>query len=244
MDKRVPESEVPEGLNFIEYTTKAAEFVRERQPPPTESIRGTLTQMGTLLSLLDRLSSCWWGCTGGNHVLHYLVVRGCSNTVAGIQLTNLAFYDEALALARNVAEVGNLLWLFAVDNNSIDRWVKADRRERLRTFSPRAVRDAIEKCGAPLPIGQDTYSELSEMATHVTPEINPQTHKAGERPKTGGILYDANAAERAIEHLALGLAVVGSGGCRVVPSPKEQFDRINKETIALIRRLGASDVAA
>lgn len=234
MDRRPPDDQIPEGLDFLDVVAPATDLLSP------DHVRSTLDGVGTLLSLLDRLGTCWWGCRGGNHVLHYLVIRGCSTTAAGIHLVTLRYYDEALSLARNVAETGNLLWLFAVDNSSITRWMEAERKDRLREFSPRAVREAIEKLDAPLPIDQSTYRKLSEVGTHVTPELRPQTHTDGQRPMTGGIRFDPKAAELAVEHLALALCAVASGGCRVVPAPAATFSRINDATVALIRHLASA----
>lgn len=164
-------------------------------------------------------------------------MRGCSTTMAGIDLVCAGFGDEAISLSRNVAEVGNLLWLFAVVPGSADEWVAADRKTRLRRFSPRAVREAIEKAGAPLPVDQEIYEELCELGPHVTPSTKPQTHRADEQPKTGGVRYDAEMARSALEYLTLALCAVAAGGARVVPVATEHFDVINKATIASISGL-------
>jgi hypothetical protein len=247
MPERVPEDQIPEGLKFLELAEAASGRVSVKAMEDllgSAYLKETLTKMGTLLSLLDRLSTCWWGCTGGGHTMHYLLVRGASTTLAGVQLTKTGYYDEALALARNVQEIGNLLWLFAVDNSSMERWLNADRKVRLRAFSPHAVREAISKIGAPLPVDRETYSELSEIATHVTPQTVPQVHSKGDRPRSGGIRHDLKSAERALEQLALGLSALSAGGCRVVPAPKDRFERINEETIKLIQHFRDSGYLA
>ena len=36
-------------------------------------LAGTIAQLGTVLSLLERGAVCWWGCSGGDHILESLV---------------------------------------------------------------------------------------------------------------------------------------------------------------------------
>src|SRR2546421_338209 len=69
-------------------------------------------ELGTVLSLLDRLSTCSWGCRGGDHVPEYLLGRAVTNLRAAVQLLRLGYYDESLSLTRNAGEVANLLALF------------------------------------------------------------------------------------------------------------------------------------
>lgn len=38
-----------------------------------------LDRFGTVLSLVDRLSSCFWGCHKGDHTAEYLVGRACGS---------------------------------------------------------------------------------------------------------------------------------------------------------------------
>jgi hypothetical protein len=234
------DARIPLGIEFLNVLRGSATRVRGTAWPDlitSDRSKDTLENIGTLLSLLDRLGSCWWECSGGPHLLHYLVIRGCSTTAAGVELVSTGFYDEAISLSRNVAEVGNLLWLFAVAPGSADEWATADRQLRLRRYSPRAVRDAIDAAGAPLPIDQATYQELCELGPHVTPDVTPQTHAKGEQPSTGGLRHNLNSANIALAHLALGICAVAAGGARVVPVPVPQFNQINEATIAAIRAL-------
>ena len=52
---------------------------------------------GTVLSLLDRVGSCFWQCPGGGHKAHmiqYMAARASSFARAAFRLRKLGFYDE------------------------------------------------------------------------------------------------------------------------------------------------------
>src|SRR4030095_16079882 len=70
--------------------------------------------LGRSLLLLTEAGSCQWGCRGGDHIIENLFRRYSNYAFGAIRLTCLGLYDEALALVRSLAEVGNLLQLFSL----------------------------------------------------------------------------------------------------------------------------------
>jgi hypothetical protein len=133
------------------------------------------SELGTVLSLLDRLSSCWWGCRGGDHVPEHLVGRALGDLRSAVQLFRFGYYDESLALTRNAGEVVNLLQLFASDSSALDEWKALPSRERWTRYKPSAVRAKLARSDQVL-ISAERYARLSEVATHVTPNTRPQAH--------------------------------------------------------------------
>jgi hypothetical protein len=76
--------------------------------PASQVARG----LGTVLSLLYRMACCHWGCHGREHVFEYLAGRTCTSAQSSFRLIGFGYYDEALALSRNISEIGNLVHLF------------------------------------------------------------------------------------------------------------------------------------
>lgn len=139
------------------------------------------------LDILQRLATCAAGCRGGSHRLERIAGRSYNVSVGAFALVNLGLYDEARALIRQMVEVVNLLALFTVNPDLYIRWIEVPRSERIRRFSPSAVRRAIEAAETlPLPLEEEWYRELSEDAAHVTPLTVPNAHGRRKRPSIGG----------------------------------------------------------
>jgi len=169
-----------------------------------------LERLGTVLSLLDRLSSCWWGCQNGDHLVEYLVGRAVNLARAAVRLMRFGFYDEALGLSRSIGEIANLLCLFFNDRESFAQW-KAEQSSGGRSdFTPVRVRLKIEALNTgPVPVDKDHYGLLSEISTHVHPRINPQAHNllgiptAGGQIQESGIVVSLNEISLPITFIAL-----------------------------------------
>ena len=69
----------------------------------------TMDALGTALSYLDRMASCWWGCRQSTHIEERLVGKVASNARAALHLMRAGYYDEALGLIRQIGETANLL---------------------------------------------------------------------------------------------------------------------------------------
>jgi hypothetical protein len=78
------------GAEFIKLLEKLENdgFARssDQLPEMGKAAPQTLEHLGTVLSLLDRLASCHWGCKGGDHVAEYLAGRCCSSARASLRL--------------------------------------------------------------------------------------------------------------------------------------------------------------
>lgn len=146
--------------------------------------------LGTVLSLMDRLSSCYWGCHHGDHLTEYLLGRACTSTSAAWILVRHGHYDAALGIARDIGEIANLLMLFSVDTEAFERWRSADDRARMKDFKPSQVRRSLEKRNVPVPVDQHIYKVLSERATHVTPSTRPELYSNVDHPLAGGTFQE------------------------------------------------------
>src|SRR5258706_6370234 len=104
------DANVPEGADFLRAVlgiTATCERSRDDYLA-SKSPEGSITtheHLGTVLSLLDRASSCWWGCRKGDHVAEALVARANSYGLCAFKLARAGFYDEATSLARTIGEM-------------------------------------------------------------------------------------------------------------------------------------------
>ena len=89
---------VPEGLSFLNLVWDQEDSCEtetdSRIPNMGVKAPKCLEHIGTVLSLLDRMASCWWVCRGGDHLIEYLCGRVASNARAALRLLRFGFYDE------------------------------------------------------------------------------------------------------------------------------------------------------
>lgn len=130
-----------------------------------------------------------------------------TSTNAAVRLIGFGYYDEALSLSRSIAETGNLVQLFMVDNRHIRLWLDAADQERRKQYSPVNVRRSLEQLGSVVPTDQTTYSWLCEAGTHVTPKTKPQAHNSIEQPILGAICQPAGV-EMGLSSLAWSVCTV------------------------------------
>ena len=148
--------------------------------------------LGRTLGLLDQIACCAWGCPGTEegHLLHRLIGRGVSNGNAGTELTLIGQYDEAIASARAIGEIANLLWLFEIDRPTMADWQSLEPKMRWREYSPGKVRRKIQALGEPLLVEEQDYRLLSKHGVHVTPTTSPNTMGLNHQPSLGGRYRD------------------------------------------------------
>lgn len=147
--------------------------------------------MGQALALLDAYASCFWKCSGGDHVLERLVGRSNNQARATLRLMLMGSYDEALVLIRGVGETANLLSLFEAQPDALDRWKSVDERTRRQEFAPVAVRRRLKELGTPIQVTSDTYGELSHRNVHANPSTSPQAYDSRGRSKGSGYFQEA-----------------------------------------------------
>lgn len=245
------DANVPEGTDFfrgvLRFTSRCETLTDEYLA--SESPQGRIStheHLGTLLSLLDRASSCWWGCRRGDHAGEMLVGRCCSYGLCVFKLARSGFYDESVSLARTVGEITNLAVLFVTDPSALQDWQSVEERTRRAKYSPGAVRRALEARSFPVPVDQSRYQQLSGKAVHLPPTIPPQMYNAERHPKTGGCFQETGLcfalAEIGYPFSVLGPCAVelcglsGENGAKVCRAA----DALSKSLRALRTRVNAS----
>lgn len=182
-----------------------------RLPHLGEKAPACYENLGKLLSLLDQVVCCAWGCPGteAGHLLHRLVGRAVSSGNAGVELLSMGQYDESLTHARSIGEIANLLWLFAINRPAMEHWRSLEPQQRRKEYRPVTVRTKIQDKGQPLLIEAGDYGLLSEHSVHVTPETSPNSVGVEHRPSLGGIyreemfLLSLNEIARAVSVVSL-----------------------------------------
>jgi hypothetical protein len=203
----------PEGLEFLRAVAGFISRCEARTDEfllAAQDLSETSSLIGTLLSLLDRASSCYWRCRGGDHHAEQLIGRSNNYAMAALRVARSGFYDESIALIRTVGENTNLALLFSLDATALPRWRTETDRQRRDEFSPVKVRTALERLSTPLPVDQHRYAQLSSKSVHATPHIPSQMYNAERTSPAAGTFQEAGMSFCLAE---LGHALSALGPC-------------------------------
>ena len=239
------ETVVPEGRDFLELVWNQEEKCQTETdtllPNLGNKAPAAMIHVGTVMSLLDRMASCWWECRGGDHRIEYLCGRSVNNARAAVRLLRFGLYDESLALSRGIGETANLMQLFTIDSSALDEWRDATDRQVRHDFSPYKVRKRLEGRSRSPVITQERYALLSSRATHVGPHTVPQSHNvlgvpfAHSQVQAEGILVCVN-------ELATPLSVVAALGAVLLDLGKDTRLRILNCARTLAVHIGGATI--
>lgn len=226
----------PEGSEYWRLTRVAEEQCESLTLAAQVNSDGISTRLGTVMSLLYRMACCHWGCQGREHVFEYLAGRTCTSAQSAYRLIGFGYYDEALSLSRNVAEIGNLTHLFFTENEHIRTWLDLPSKDRRKEYSPVKVREKLRSLNAVIPTDQDAYSWLCEIGTHITPKTRPQAHNSDGRAILGAV-YQSDGWSSAMNSLAWSVCTVAGPMAKLAILDRSQAERLFEETIALAESL-------
>jgi hypothetical protein len=204
---------LPEGEDYLriveEHEAAAEEATDAFLPKAGEKAPKTWERLGTCMAVLDGLSSCWWGCAGGDHVVERLVARVLGSVRAALRLARAGLYDEALNALRTAGEVVNLLTLMQNDPELLPKWREASPADRYMMARPTKVIQALKGLGREgSSLNAAKYDLLSRIA-HGNADEAPQAYNATGLPLTAGRFQEA------------GFLVVLNEAAEVVPLPVE-----------------------
>lgn len=200
-----------------------------------------LEYLGSVISLLDCAGCCFWGCGGGDHTVEYITGRVASSARAALRLLCFGFYDESLSLTRGIYEAANLLFLFMIDPQKLDEWKRCTKKERLSNFSPFQVRVKLEALGTPLPVDENRYNKLCEIAVHVTPQTKPQSHNPVGIPTTGAYFQEAGVLV-SLNELAAATSLAAVPVAKLLKLEEDKRKYFRETSLKLLRSVGAVDV--
>ena len=234
---------VPEGRDFLELVWRQDDDCQAETDALLPSLGtkapATLAHTGTVMSLLDRMASCWWMCQGGDHRIEYLCGRAVSNARAALRLLRFALYDESLALSRAIGETANLMQLFTLDNSALRDWRNATPKQARKDFSPYQVRMRLEALSQAPAITQERYGLLSDRATHVGPHTVPQSHNILGVPFAGSHVQ-AEGTLVCLNELAVPLSLVSCFGAILLDLDKDTRLSILRSARSLAEHIGGA----
>ena len=205
MNEHPRNPKIPIGTDFIDLLRQQERSCEASfdswLPHAGKKAPQTIEALGTVLSYMDRIASCWWGCNGGDHQRERLVGRAASNARATLLLLRAGYYDEALGVVRQIGELANLLWLFMNSGESVLEWRSANEKVRRRSFSAVRVRERLEGIGVLIPMDESLYRKLSGVSIHTNPDTMPQSHSVLAIP-TMGAYFQKMGALIVLNHLA------------------------------------------
>ena len=170
----------------VEDENKALTDLRLDSDPLLARALQMYENLGTAISLLTQMSTCRWGCRGGDHDIENLLRRFCNSTFASLRLMVSGLYDEALGPARGMAELINLLQVFCIDASYLAQWKQISPKQRLAKFSPVQVRKTIERHGHKPLVTKEVYAKLCENGIHVSPTSIYISHEYEDSLYVGG----------------------------------------------------------
>jgi hypothetical protein len=229
----------PEGWNFINISRIAEEKCAKESIAGLKQHHTTharLEQLGVVLSYLYRFSCCYWGCHRRAHVIEYLAGRAVTSSGSALRVLFAGYYDESLALVRNVAEVGNLMNLFLAEPSNIRLWLDLPEHERRKKFGPVAVRKALENAWGGAPISAEKYAWLSSIGVHAAPNVLPGAHNPEGRPILGCV-FQQEGADVATSRLAWSVCTVAGPAAKLSALEGWPAERMVDETIRLAEML-------
>ena len=239
------DTDVPEGRDFLELVWQQEEECQTETdallPNLGKKAPATVIHVGTVMSLLDRMASCWWVCRGGDHRIEYLCGRAGNNARAAVRLLRFGLYDESLVLSRAIGETANLMQLFTIDRSALDEWRDATDREVRQGFSPYKVRIRLEGLSQSPAIEQERYGLLSSRATHVGPHTVPQSHNVLGVPSSRS-LVQAEGILVCLNEIARPLCVVAASGAVLLNLDKDTRLRILNCARTLAVHIGGATI--
>ena len=239
------DSHVPEGFEFLQLVWEQENHCEletdKRLPTMGKKAPTCLEQMGTVLSLLDRMASCWWACRKGDHLIEYLCGRVGASVRAALRLMRFGFYDESLALCRGIGETANLLYLFNLDPGAFEEWKTSTLKVRLSKFAPGKVRQKLEELDTFPPINQERYSLFCERAVHVNPGTKPQSHNILGLPIVGAT-FQGEGMLVCLNELAFGLSLATLFSAHLLNLEKDIKCQIVKEAGSLAEQIGGTTI--
>ena len=238
------EHNVPEGLDFLELVWSQednCEACTDRSFSDLgEKARSCLTEIGTVLSLTDRMASCWWICREGDHLLEYLCGRVETNSRGALRLLRFGFYDEALLLCRSIGEVANLLQLFCHDSDAYEVWRSSSRQQR-KEFRPSKVRRRLRALQTVPLITDERYQLLSSRAAHVIPDTRPQSHNVLGIP-TAAVVLQPEGVVTCLNEIALPLSGAACFGAVLLDLDIEVEEAITSAAKSLVIEIGGLQI--
>ena len=235
----------PEGMCFLQLIwgqeNDCESKTDECIPTLGEKAPLLMERIGTVLSLLDRIASCWWRCRSDDHMIEYLCGRVGSTARAALRLLRFGLYDESLLCCRAIGEIANLLQLFHLDADALEEWRTCHDKKRMTNFSAFRVRLRLESLNQVPIITKDRYRLLSKNSAHVGPQTMPQAHNMSKMPIVGAELQKQGLLI-CLNEIALPLPCATLFGAVLLDYEGEIMQRISSAATGLVEVFGKMNI--
>lgn len=135
-------------------------------------------------------------------VTQILGMRTFNALAASLKLVLSGYHQNSALILRDVLETVFLLNLFAGDRRQIERWRNADRKLRMKNFSPLKVREALDaRDGFTSKRRAETYELFSELAGHPTMKSAWMMRPQKEGDAVIGPFMEATALEAVVSEM-------------------------------------------
>lgn len=134
--------------------------------------------------------------------IQFLGIRLFNSVTCSLKLFLSGYYQNSVALQRDILETGFLLDYFSSNPSMISEWKSSNSKERYSKFKPTLVRDALDtRDGFKTKKREEIYSMMCEYATHPSfPGIKLVSPVGGARI---GAFFDATFLKSVLEELTL-----------------------------------------
>ena len=147
-----------------------------------------LEALGIVLSFLDRIAACRWGCDDSehNHPERHLATRAYSNARAAVRLLSGGYFAEAVTIFRSLGEAANLMYLLLESEEEREKFRNASESARQKHFGAGEVRRKLEGLGKGIYLNQRPYKALSRSVVHPSTASVSLSHHVSGTSTMGG----------------------------------------------------------
>jgi hypothetical protein len=218
----------PENLSRLhdaeeKVRAESVAFV-EGQPDLRHHIAMTEVAMNGLVYFATKIE----GSNQDEETIQLFSLRLFNAAASALKLALSGYGQNAAAAIRDILEVAFLLNHFAIWPDKIIEWRDASDRDRKKNFSPREIRDSLDKRdGFTEQKRKKAYEDFCRLATHPTPIGFALLRPGGTGPARYGPFFDEKLLSGVIEEMAKAMLQAGQIIPRFFP------DRNDVETYSI-----------
>ncbi|WP_284757230.1 hypothetical protein [Agrobacterium sp. fls2-241-TYG-188a] len=152
-------------------------------------------------------------------VTQILAMRTFNAFAASLKLALSGYNQNSAMILRDVLETVFLLSLFAGDRTQIERWRLADKKTRMKEFSPVKVREKLDlRDGLTSKRRAEIYELFSELASHPTMKSDYMMRPQKDGDAVIGPFMEATALEAVISEMGRLAVQVGELINAIIPA--------------------------
>ena len=242
----------PTGLAYLDNVrnlerTREALFEEWLASDVTVDGPDILEALGTALSFFDTLPACQFGCqqSDGAHLEWHLLARVSSSAKAGMRLLLSGYFAEASALVRNLSEIDDLMRLFLLSRESLEKFRNISEGARSERFGPGQVRrklNALLHESYPIEPAREYYQLLSRSFAHFISTGN-YSHNASEVCSDVGAIGSGTVGRPEMVATLMTLNLIANSVATALLFGVPKLDSIERQGDALILGITLYEVA-